>query len=136
MSGMFQDLGVWQQSMTLAELMYAITKRFPDDELYGMRSQMRRAAVSIASNIAEGKGHASDKEFLHFLYHARGSLYELETQLMLAKKLKYISEEQFKEAMGSITAVASSLTGLVNSLATCSSGTTSHRPSAIDHRQN
>ncbi len=70
MSGHFQDLRVWQQSMSLAELMYEITKRFPKDELFGMVSQMRRAAVSVVSNIAEGKGHNSDKEFLHFLFHA------------------------------------------------------------------
>jgi|ERR1041385_5110296 four helix bundle protein len=134
MSGAFQDLRVWQQSMTLDELMYSFTKRFPKDELFGIVSQMRRAAVSIASNIAEGKGHKSDKEFLHFLYHARGSLYELETQLMLSKQLEYLSEEQFREAMESIATVARSLTGLVNSLSTRHSEVDS--PSAIDHRQN
>jgi four helix bundle protein len=130
--GNFQDLRVWQQSMILAEWMYSITKRFPDDERFGMVSQMRRAAVSVASNIAEGKGHRSDKEFLHFLFHARGSLYELQTQVLLANKIKYVTDEQLKEAMDNITGVASSLTGLINSL----SGDSGHRPSAIDHRQN
>lgn len=132
MSGNFQDLRVWQQSMALAERTYDFTKRFPKDEQYGMVSQMRRAAVSIASNIAEGKGHRSDKEFLHFLYHARGSLYELQTQVLLAKQLQYLSESQLREEMENITAVASSLTGLINSL----SDGEGRRPSTIDHRQN
>jgi four helix bundle protein len=124
--GNFQDLRVWQQSMTLAELTYSITKRFPDNERFGMVSQMRRAAVSVASNIAEGKGHRSDREFLHFLFHARGSLYELQTQVLLADKIKYVTDTQLKEAMDNIAAVASSLTGLINSLS--DSG---RRPSAI-----
>jgi four helix bundle protein len=132
----FQDLRVWQQSMTLAELTYSITKTFPENERFGMVSQMRRAAVSVASNIAEGKGHRSDKEFLHFLFHARGSLYELQTQVLLASKIKYLTDTHLKEMMENITTVASSLTGLINSL----SGDSGHRPSAlgdckaIDHR--
>src|SRR5690348_2766754 len=103
MSGNFQELRVWQHSMALAERTYGFTKRFPKDEQYGMVSQMRRAAVSVASNIAEGKGHRSDKEFLHFLYHARGSLYELQTQVLLAKQLQYLGESHFREEMENIT---------------------------------
>ena len=130
--GNFQDLRVWQQSIALAELIYSVTNRFPHDERFGMVSQMRRAAVSIASNIAEGKGHHSDKEFLHYLFHARGSLYELQTQALLANKIKYLTEAQVKETMENVTAVASSLTGLINSL----TGDSGHLPSAIDHRHN
>jgi four helix bundle protein len=65
-------------------MVYRTTNGFPPHELYGMMSQMRRAAVSVTSNIAEGKGHRSDREFVHHLYHARGSLYELQTQVLLA----------------------------------------------------
>ncbi len=91
--------------------------RFPDREKFGLTAQIRRAVVSVASNIAEGKGHKSDREFLHFLYHARGSLFEVETQLLLARQLDYISEKETSEIQKTISAVARSLTGLINALA-------------------
>ena len=116
MSSSFQDLRVWQQAMALAAAACKATETFPKHELYGMTSQIRRAAVSVASNIAEDKGHRSDREFLHFLFHARGSLFELETQILLAQQLQYISEEKTKELVGTVTLVARSLTGLINSL--------------------
>ncbi len=116
MGASFQDLRVWQQAMALAAQAYRSTEDFPKHERYGMVSQIRRAAVSVASNIAEGKGHRSDKEFLHYLFHARGSLFELETQILLAEQLQYISEEKTKELIDSVTVVARSLTGLINSL--------------------
>lgn len=72
MSSPYQDLRVWQQAMKLVGEVYRDTEYLPKHELYGLTSQIRRAAVSVASNIAEGKGHRSDREFLHFLYHARG----------------------------------------------------------------
>ena len=116
MGGSFQDLRVWQQAMKLAAELYRATHDFPKHELYGITSQIRRAAVSVARNIAEGKGHRSDREFLHYLFHARGSLFELETQILLAQQLQYISEEKTKELIGLVTVVARSLTGLINSL--------------------
>jgi four helix bundle protein len=79
--------------MKLAAEVYRSTVGFPGHELYGLSSQMRRAAVSVPSNIAEGKGHHSDKEFSHFLFHARGSLLELQTQLLIAEDLQYLSRE-------------------------------------------
>lgn len=85
-----KDLEVWKKSMVLAEVIYEITKKFPKDELYGLVSQMRRAAVSVPSNIAEGAARSTKKEFIHFLYIARGSLSELETQMILANKFGYI----------------------------------------------
>lgn len=81
--------------MKLAGEVYRCTERLPKHELYGLSSQIRQVAVSVASNIAEGKGHRSDREFLHFLFHARGSLFELETQLLLAKQLQYIPEDDW-----------------------------------------
>jgi four helix bundle protein len=112
----FRDLRVWQQAIELALSVYRFSEAFPKHEVYGLSQQMRRAAVSVASNIAEGKGHRSDKEFRHFLFHARGSLMELETQILLAGKLQYLSAEQSALLQGTATQVGRSLTGLINSL--------------------
>src|ERR1700692_2269347 len=93
----FQDLRIWQESMDLTVEIYRVTSGFPRHEIYGLTSQMRRAAVSVPSNIAEGKGHRSDPEFVRFLFHARGSLLELQTQLLIARRLEYLSEEKADE---------------------------------------
>ena len=90
----FRDLRVWQEAMKLASATYRVTAEFPNHELYGLSQQMRRAAVSVPSNIAEGKGHYSDREFKHFLFHARGSLLELETQVLIAQQLEYLSNTE------------------------------------------
>jgi four helix bundle protein len=84
-----KDLDVWKRSMDLVELVYDFTKSFPDDEKYGLTSQMRRAAVSIPSNIAEGAARKGDKEFIQFLMVSMGSLSELETQYLIAIRLKF-----------------------------------------------
>lgn len=118
MSASFRDLRVWQQAMELALEIYAGTTNFPKQEIYGLVQQMRRAAVSVPSNIAEGKGHSSDKDFRRFLFHARGSLMELETQILLAARLQYLSDEQARSLQNSATQVARSLAGLLNVLAT------------------
>jgi len=102
--------------MDLALAVYRETEVFPKHERYGLAQQMRRAAVSIPSNIAEGKGHRSDKEFQRFLFHARGSLLELETQILLAGKLEYLTELQYRDMQTLATQVGKSLAGLVNSL--------------------
>ena len=114
MGGSYKELRVWQQAMDFVVRIYAITKRFPADELYGMVSQMRRAAVSIVSNIAEGKGRASKKELAHFLSNARGSLCEVETQTMIAARLNYISPEMEKELLQTVEDLGRMLSGLVN----------------------
>jgi four helix bundle protein len=114
-SGTYQDLRVWQQAMDLAARVDRATNRSPKHELYGLISQVRQAAVSVASNIAEGKGHRSDREFLHYLYHARGSLF-LETQILLGQQLQYTTEVEAAALQSSITAVARSLAGLINAL--------------------
>jgi len=92
MSGTYKDLKVWQSAMDTVESVYRLTLLFPRDETYGLISQLRRACVSVASNIAEGKGRSSDKELLQFLGHAKGSLFEVETQLMIARRLNYLDE--------------------------------------------
>lgn len=86
----YRDLIVWQRAMVLVREAYRVTKSFPRDELYGLTSQLRRAVVSVASNIAEGQARLSRKEFHHFLTQARGSLAEFETQMLIAEDLKYI----------------------------------------------
>lgn len=86
-----KDLDVWKQSMLLAEDIYALTKEFPSEERFGLSSQIKRAVVSIPSNIAEGAGRKGDKEFIQFLYIAMGSLSELETQLILSDRLQFVN---------------------------------------------
>ena len=93
MSGTFRDLESWQKAFDLALSVYSITRTFPKEETYGLTIQLRRAAVSVVSNIAEGKGRSSDKELLQFLSHAKGSLFEVETQLELAKHLSYSASQ-------------------------------------------
>jgi four helix bundle protein len=85
-----RDLHVWQEAMALARAIYALTSRFPREELYSLTTQMRRAAVSIPSNIAEGAGRGTQREFRQYLMIARGSLSELETELLLAKDFQYV----------------------------------------------
>ncbi len=109
-----QELKVWQEAMSLVEDIYTITKAFPREEIYALTSQMRRAAVSVPSNIAEGAARAGDKEFLQFLSIARGSLSELETQLILANNLKYWQKTQ--SVIERIDRVSALLGGLIKSL--------------------
>lgn len=93
----YKDLVVWQKAIDLATWIYGITTRFPKEELYGIVSQIRRASVSIPSNIAEGQSRQHKTEFIQFLSIAKGSLSELETQLIISGKLKYISEKELNE---------------------------------------
>ncbi len=118
MASTFKDLRVWQLAMELVIETYQATKGFPKEEQYGLISQMRRAAVSIASNIAEGKGLRTDADFARFLYHARGSLMELQTQIMIARELQYLTERNAVVLLQKCEAVGRSLAGLINSLET------------------
>jgi len=111
---MFENLAVWQKSMELVELVYALTSTFPKYEKFGLISQINRSAISIPSNIAEGKGRGSDKEFKQFLYISRGSLFELRTQLEIARRLKYIKGD--KKLKDKIVEVESMLNTLINKL--------------------
>jgi four helix bundle protein len=112
----YKDLVVWQKAMGLVADVYGVTRGFPREEIFGLASQMRRSAVSIPSNIAEGQGRATRGEFVQFLCHARGSLFELETQLVIAGELGYVTRE-IEEQIGSKTAeVARILNGLLTSL--------------------
>ena len=108
----YKDLIVWQKSMNLAEQIYSLSTNFPKTEIYGMMSQIRRAAISIPSNIAEGNGRYSDKEFLRFLSIANGSLKEIETQLHLSIRLKFVSENDVQAIFKMCDDVARLLNGL------------------------
>lgn len=116
MSASFKDLRVWQEAMKFVTEVYVATAQFPRHELYGLSSQLRRAAVSIPSNIAEGKGHRSDREFGNYLLRARGSLLEVQTQLMIAKELQYLNGGDTQRILASSDTVGRSLNGLINSL--------------------
>ena len=112
----YQDLIVWQRSMDFVELVYQATKAFPKEELYGLTSQLRRAAVSIPSNIAEGQGRTSPKEFIHFLSIAHGSLREAETQIMIAQRLGYIQPDQVTPMLNLASEIGKMINGLTATL--------------------
>jgi four helix bundle protein len=116
MSGTYEDLTVWKKGMELVFEVYAATQHFPKDETYGLSSQMRRCAVSIPSNIAEGKGRTSDKELLVFLSHSRGSLYELNTQILITQKLNYIHPAQCAELTSRTRELGRILNGYINAM--------------------
>ncbi|HEY4904267.1 MAG TPA: four helix bundle protein [Candidatus Sulfotelmatobacter sp.] len=108
----YQDLRVWQHTMDIVVKVYAATQNFPKQEMYGLTSQMRRAAVSIPSNIAEGKGRSTDRDRNLFFCHARGSLLELETQILIAERLKFLEASQIKE----LTTLSAYLGRMLNAL--------------------
>jgi four helix bundle protein len=95
----YKDLIVWQKAMDLAEQTYKLTKGFPKEETYGLTSQLRRAVVSVPSNIAEGQARQSTAEFKNFLSIAQGSLAEVETQLLLAIRFEYLTQQQAAPAL-------------------------------------
>jgi len=112
----YKDLIVWQKAIDLAELTYKLTSSFPKEEVYGITSQMRRCSVSIASNIAEGQARSSMPQFRQFLSISKGSLAELQTQAIIAERLKYLSSEQHTSFQIQISDVAKLLHGLIRSL--------------------
>jgi four helix bundle protein len=112
----FKDLVVWQRAIDLTADAYKLTARFPDAERFGLTNQMRRASVSIASNISEGYGRATQGEYVQFLGHARGSCSELETQLVIAKKLGFGASANLDSADSLCNEVGRMLGGLMKSI--------------------
>ena len=112
----YKDLDVWKKGIELVEEIYIITKCFPRSEMFGLTSQMRRSAVSISSNIAEGWMRQHTKEYIQFVYHALGSCGELDTQLTIAAGIGYLKVEQAKELHESIDCVSKMLRNLVMAL--------------------
>lgn len=92
----YEDLNIWKKAMELAEEVYLLMKKLPDDEKFGLISQIKRCSISIPSNIAEGAGRNSKKEFVHFLSITNGSTLELETQLMLLERLKFLKKKEIE----------------------------------------
>jgi four helix bundle protein len=114
----YRDLVVWQKSMDLVERVYRMTKVFPPEEMYGLCSQLRRAAVSIPSNIAEGQARKSRAEFLRFLSIAQGSRAEVETQTLIAERLGYVTNHQISEILSLLAEIAKMLHTLRTKLTT------------------
>lgn len=112
----YRDLCAWKKAFALVREVYRLTECFPKDEAFGLRSQLRRAAVSIPSNIAEGQGRCSTGEFKQFLGHARGSLFEVETQVLLASDLNYLDAVQARKLLEDASEVGRILNGLLTSL--------------------
>jgi four helix bundle protein len=118
----FKDLIVWKKAMALAKKIYELTARFPAVERFGLASQMRRAAVSAPSNIAEGQGRRGPGEFPHFLAMARGSLAELETQLLLSAEVGFAKPPEVEQLAGDIREIQRMIAGIQRKLASRSSG--------------
>lgn len=114
----FKDLIVWQKAMELAEEVYQLVKKLPKEELFALSDQMRRAAISIPSNISEGQGRNSVKEYIRFLAIAKGSKAELETQLLLCVKINYLEESEIETAINLINEIGKMLNTLQKSLKT------------------
>jgi len=109
-----KDLEVWKKAIDFVTVIYVATQSFPKEEIYSLTSQMRRAAVSIPSNIAEGAARKSDKEFVQFLYVALGSLVELDTQLLIASNLDYLENEKYIILQSQLDEIGKMLNGLIS----------------------
>ncbi|MBI3305240.1 four helix bundle protein [Candidatus Parcubacteria bacterium] len=112
----FEKLTVWQRGMELVEQVYRVTRVFPKDEQFGLTAQLRRAAVSVPLNIAEGKGRYHTKTFIQFLYQARGSLYEVMTLVKVSLKLAYLTEPDATVLLELCGSLAGGINGLINSM--------------------
>lgn len=112
----YKDLIAWQKGMELVAMIYDATDGFPANEQYGLISQLRRAAVSVPSNIAEGKAHYSNRDFMRFLRHSRGSLAEIETQVLIAHQRQYLNAAATTQLTQKLDELGRILSGLINSL--------------------
>ena len=112
----FKNLLVWQKSVDFVTEIYLITEKFPSSEIFGLTSQLRKAAVSIPSNIAEGNSRRSNADYLQFLKISRGSCSEIETQLLISKNLKFIEKIEYDNLNEKITEIVRMINGLINSI--------------------
>lgn len=112
----YRDLVAWKRSMELVKVIYELTKSWPKDEMYGLISQIRRAAVAVPSNIAEGHGRRSGKEFIRFLNISHGSLMEVETQIQIAYELGYVRKESCSSCLKTTNELGRIIFGLSNSV--------------------
>lgn len=114
----FRELRVWQEGVDLAEVIYRATEDFPKREWYGLAAQMRKAAISVPSNIAEGQGRLTSTEWLRFLGIARGSLFELETQIVIAGRLGFIETGEYDDVAIRASQVGRALAGFITHVST------------------
>lgn len=112
----FRDIFIWQKSMSLVTKIYTYTNHFPKEEVFGLTSQIRRCSVSIPSNVAEGFGRESNKEYLRFLNISLGSLFELQTQLEIAKNVQYLDEVKFNEIYEDTREIERMLVSFINKI--------------------
>ena len=112
----YKDLLVWQKAVELATVVYGVTQDFPKDEVYGLRAQIRRSAVSAPSNIAEGHARQYDKEFKQYLHVALGSLAELDTQLCISRKLHFVNEDDYATVTDQLNEIRRMIWGLIRKL--------------------
>jgi len=124
----YKDLLIWQKGMVLAKLVYKLTARFPPQERFGLTAQLRRAAVSVPSNIAEGQARQGTKEFLQFLSHAEGSLAEVETQILLSLDLCFAHREDAEPSLKEIDELQKMIVSLKKKLSSFSPLATRHSP--------
>jgi carbamoyl-phosphate synthase large subunit len=134
----YKELLIWQKGMVLAKLVYKLTSRFPPQERFGLTSQLRRAAVSVPSNIAEGQARQGTKEFLQFLSHAEGSLAEVETQILLSLELCFASREDATPSLQEIDELQKMIHSLKRKLSTYSplpprAAHTPNSPRRVEH---
>jgi four helix bundle protein len=125
----YRDLDVWKQSRLLVRSVYQLSKTFPKDEQFGLTNQLRRAAISVPSNIAEGSGRNHSKDSIQFFFIARGSLYEIETQLIISFDLEYISDTQLQEVLVQVTRCKKLINGFINYF---QKQTTNQQPTTIN----
>ena len=114
----YEDLIVWQKAMDLVAEVYRVVKFLPDEEIYALSDQMRRAAVSIPSNIAEGQERSTTKDFIKYLFIAKGSKAELETQLLICARLQYLTQSQIETAQDLLVEIGKMLNAMIKSLST------------------
>ncbi len=111
-----ENLDVWNKSIEFVEIIYDVTRTFPDDEKFGLVSQLRRASVSVPANIAEGAARESSKEFVRFLHISSGSISEIETLLIISSKLDYVENPDFKRMKGKLNDIGAMINGLISKL--------------------
>lgn len=112
----YKDLLIWQKGIEIVKEVYFLCKEIPNDEIFGLQSQIKRSSISIPSNIAEGWGRNYTKNYLQFLKYSRGSLLELETQIIIAKELNFISTESFNKIQDLITEESKMLNAFIKSI--------------------
>ena len=112
----YQELIAWQKAMDLVDAVYEVVGKFPREELYGLTAQLKRAVISVPSNIAEGQGRRTTKDFVHFLYISYGSLREVETQLMIGARQKFMADDRLQPLLDRTAEVGRIINGLIRSL--------------------